>query len=109
MKCRIVLALAVFMVAAGRFESDSLSEQAAAPQPAPKPQAVEPPKPEVLDAAIRNGVDFLLKDQNEDGSWGSAERTKGLNIWAPVPGAHHAFRAAVTSLCVAALIEIGDD
>jgi len=33
------------------------------------------------------------------GSWGSAERTKGLNIYCPGPGAHHAFRAAVTSLC----------
>jgi hypothetical protein len=53
-------------------------------------------------------VTFLLKDQNPDGSWGSAERTKALNIYAPVPGAHQAFRTAVTSLCVAALIETGD-
>jgi hypothetical protein len=51
----------------------------------------------------------LLADQNPDGSWGSAERTKGLNIYAPVPGAHHAFRAAVTSLCVSALIEVDGD
>jgi hypothetical protein len=28
-----------------------------------------------------------------------------LNIYAPVPGAHQAFRAAVTSLCLSALIE----
>lgn len=61
-------------------------------------------------AAIQNGVEFLLKDQNPNGSWGSATRTKGLNIYAPVPGAHHAFRAATTSLCIAALIEVaGDD
>ena len=35
----------------------------------------------------------------------AARRTKGLNIYAPVPGAHHAFRVAVTALCVMALIE----
>ncbi len=70
------------------------------PQPKPMP-------PEELEASIRKGVAFLLHDQNKDGSWGSAERTKGLNIYAPVPGSHHAFRNAVTSLCVSALIEAG--
>jgi hypothetical protein len=61
-----------------------------------------------LEASIKRGIAFLLKDQNADGSWGSATRTKGLNIYAPVPGAHHAFRAAVTALCVLALIELDD-
>jgi hypothetical protein len=70
--------------------------------PEPKPMPAED-----LDASIRKGVEFLLKDQNKDGSWGSAERTKGLNIYAPVPGAHQAFRTAVTALCVMALIEAG--
>jgi len=32
-----------------------------------------------------------------------------LNIYAPVPGAHHAFRAAVTAMAVTALIETGAD
>ena len=59
--------------------------------------------------AIQNGLDFLIQDQNPNGSWGSATRTKGLNIYAPVPGAHHAFRAATTSLCIAALIEVAED
>ena len=72
----------------------------------PKPKPVETPKPEVIDRAIDRGVEFLLKRQNKDGSWGSARNTKGLNIYAPVPGAHHGFRAAVTSLSIAALIEI---
>jgi hypothetical protein len=53
-------------------------------------------------------VAFLLKDQNKSGSWGTAQRTKDLNIYAPVPGSHHAFRTAVTALCVAALIEVND-
>jgi hypothetical protein len=77
---------------------------------APKPKPVEPPpRPEAIDAAIQRGVAFLLKDQNKDGSWGSPTRTKGLNIYAPVPGAHHAFETAVTALCICALIEVGGD
>ena len=58
-----------------------------------------------IQAAIERGVAFLIKDQNVDGSWGSPERTKGLNITAGI-GSHHAFRTAVTALCVSALIEI---
>lgn len=65
------------------------------------------PKTKVLEKSIQRGVDFLLMRQNKDGSFGSARNTKGLNIYAPVPGAHHAFQAAVTSLCVSALIESG--
>jgi len=81
----------------------------AVPDAPPKPKPIDPPKQEAVQDAIRRGIAFLLKDQNEDGSWGSAERTKGLNIYAPPPGAHHAFQAAVTSLCIAALIEVGGD
>ena len=75
----------------------------------PKPKPIDPPKAGALEDAIQRGVAFLLRDQNKDGSWGSAERTKGLNIYAPVPGAHHAFQTAVTSLVIAALIETGGD
>jgi hypothetical protein len=74
-----------------------------------RPKPVPPPAPESIRDAIHRGVAFLLKDQNADGSWGSPHRTKDLNIYAPVPGAHHAFRAAVTALCVSALIEAGGD
>jgi hypothetical protein len=78
----------------------------AAPDLHPKPPVPVPP--EKLKAAIGRGVAFLLKTQNKDGSWGSAERTKDLNIYAPVPGAHQAFRTAVTAMCVSALIEVDD-
>jgi len=71
----------------------------------PQPPPIQPPSPERIRAAIGRGIHFLLQVQNRDGSWGSPRRTKGINIYAPVPGAHHAFRAAVTSLCLAALIE----
>ncbi len=74
----------------------------------PKPDPVPPPDRKEIDMAIRRGVDFLLEHQNPEGSWGSARRTKGLNIYAPVPGAHYSYRAAVTSLCISALIESGD-
>ena len=58
-----------------------------------------------IESSIRRGVDFLASNQNKNGSWGSARNTKGLNIYAPVPGAHDAFRAAITAMCVTALIE----
>jgi hypothetical protein len=70
-----------------------------------KPKPITPPKPEEITSAIDRGVKFLLADQRPDGSWGSAEKTKGLNIYAPPPGAHDAFKTAVTSLVVMALIE----
>ena len=74
--------------------------------PRPEP-AVPVPRAEIEDA-IRRGVDFLLGVQNPDGSWGSARQTKGLNIYAPAPGAHRSYRAATTALCLAAMIEVGD-
>ena len=73
----------------------------------PKPGPVPAPRPEDIEQAIRRGVQFLVQRQNKDGSWGSARNTKGLNIYAPVPGAHMAFRMGVTSLCVMALSEVG--
>lgn len=62
---------------------------------------------EGIESAIGRGIDFLVEDQNADGSWGSARQTKGLNIYAPIPGAHEAFRTAVTALAVSALVESG--
>ncbi len=67
--------------------------------------AVDAPGNLAIRDSIQRGIAFLLADQNRNGSWGSATRTKGLNIYAPVPGAHHAFRAATTSLCISALLE----
>jgi hypothetical protein len=71
----------------------------------PKPGPITPPKPEEISAAMERGVKFLLTDQRPDGSWGSPENTKSMNIYAPPPGAHDAFRTAVTSLAIMALIE----
>jgi len=76
-------------------------------QTGPMPKPIEPPTNEQIDRAVERGVEFLLKRQNKDGSWGSADSSRPEEIYAPVPGAHHAFKAAVTALCVSALIEIG--
>lgn len=72
----------------------------------PKPKAITPPTPAEVQESIERGVDFLLADQRPDGRWGSAERTKGLNIYAPVPGSHHGFRLAVTGLALAGLCDV---
>lgn len=74
----------------------------------PKPEPITPPTAEELQAAIDRGVDFLLQDQRPDGCWGSAEETKGLNIYASVPGSHHGFRLAVTGLVLAGLCDVED-
>lgn len=74
----------------------------------PRPASVAPLDPAALEASIARGVAFLLERQNKDGWWGSARETKDLNIYAPAPGAHDAFRAAVTGLAVWALCDGAD-
>ena len=105
---------AVVLLAAGTaYASIAFSFVRSRPSPdAPQAALSGLPRPDPADrieAAIRRGVDFLIERQNPDGSWGSARRTKGLNIYAPVPGAHRAFRAAVTALAALALVESGAD
>lgn len=87
-----------------------LAAQPPATAPVPPPAGHQLPEatPERIDAAIRAGVDFLIQDQNANGSWGSATQTKDLNIYAPVPGAHHAFRAGATGLALSGLLDAGD-
>ncbi len=69
--------------------------------------AVANGKPDI-NAAITRGVDFLVKHQNKDGSFGTAQRTKGLNIYAPLPDAHQAFHMGSCALAMHGLIESGD-
>ena len=85
------------------------SEPPAAATQGPRVEMIERPSAEAVQSSIDRGVAFLVADQNSDGSWGSATRTKGLNIFAPIPGSHHAFRSATTALCVSALIELDSD
>ncbi len=63
---------------------------------------------DTLENAITRGVDFLVTHQNKNGSWGGPTRTKGLNIYAPVPDAHQAFRVASSALALQGLLESRD-
>ena len=113
----IVLGLLTVMIPEVLWADPSRAEKADTPvsreisplaTQGPQPKPIDPPSPEEIDDAIKRGVVFLLADQRPDGSWGSPEGTKGLNIYAPPPGAHDAFRTAVTSLVVWALIDATD-
>jgi hypothetical protein len=75
----------------------------------PKPASVPQPAPEAIANAIRKGVDFLVANQNKNGSWGSAALRGGVEIYAPIPGGHQAYQTAVTAMCISALIETGGD
>ncbi len=77
-------------------------------QPPVLPELPEPTAADIQ-SAIDRGMRFLVADQNPNGSWGSATNTKDLNIYAPVPGAHHAFRTATTALALCALLEVAPD
>jgi hypothetical protein len=53
--------------------------------------------------AVSEGVKWLVDNQNPDGSWGSHESPRPIEVLADVPGSHEAFRVATTALCVIAL------
>src|SRR5262245_29838266 len=82
----------------------AVSVHAAEPNLRPPPPAPVPA--ETLDAAIRRGVEFLLRTQKPDGHWGGPHWTGGVDV-DPVPGAHDSFKTAVTAMCVEALLEVG--
>jgi hypothetical protein len=101
--CTLILALTCLPSWAG----ESPTQPPALAEIGPKPNPIVPPAAGEVEQSIRRGVEFLLKRQNEDGSWGSANITRPMEVYAPVPGAHQAFRAAVTAMCISALIETG--
>ncbi|MEM8883091.1 MAG: prenyltransferase/squalene oxidase repeat-containing protein [Planctomycetota bacterium] len=52
-----------------------------------------------VDEAIRGGVEFLVANQNANGSFGKFASANPYQLWCHVPGGHMAFRAATTALC----------
>lgn len=57
-----------------------------------------------LEKAIERGVDYLVRAQNKDGSWGSPASNL-WDIYAPVPGAYTAFHVASSALALSGLLE----
>lgn len=110
MQIRWAWLLAVAVICLPAFAGDNPAPKPpTAAETGPKPHSIEPPTAQEVEKSIRRGVEFLLKKQFKDGSWGSANITRPGDIYAPVPGSHHAFKAAVTSMCISALIETGGD
>lgn len=71
------------------------------------PQALRPATPaesiERLDGDLRAAIEWLVKAQNADGSWGSHHSPRPIEVLCNVPGSHEAFRVATSALCVMAL------
>ena len=61
----------------------------------------------LVDEAVRKGVDFLVRSQHVDGSWGESTVGRSYEVMADVPGSHRAFRVATSALCVMALQNSG--
>lgn len=96
---RIAAGLLLFVLPGANLLQAEDGNRSAAPLPSEKE----------IRKSIEHGCQFLKDTQNKDGSWGSPRQTKGLNIFAPVPGSHRAFRLAVTALCISSLIENKSD
>ncbi|MBN2577601.1 MAG: terpene cyclase/mutase family protein [Pirellulales bacterium] len=101
--CILLLSVSAGLAAEEGKKTSPLAEQGPRPRPVPTPAAGE------IDKSLKRGVEFLLKRQNKDGSWGSASINRPSEVTAPVPGAHYAFRAATTGLAISGLIEAGGD
>ncbi len=78
--------------------------QAQAPRAPTAEHQVWPRAPRVSVAeAIDGGIAWLLENQNADGSWGSHESPRPIEVFASIPGSQEAFRVATSALCVMAL------
>ncbi|MDO4584097.1 MAG: hypothetical protein Q4D62_08350 [Planctomycetia bacterium] len=69
----------------------------------PRPAEKAPVEKVAWERAVLRGVDFLLKRQNRDGSWGSPRQTKHLNIYAP-GSSHDGYRTGTTALVLESLL-----
>lgn len=61
-----------------------------------------------IDRSVARGVEFLVKDQQPDGSWGTGRETHGTEVYSMVPGSLASFRIGASSLCVMALRQVGE-
>jgi hypothetical protein len=81
------LALLLLAAAAGAGEAPTLAKH-------------NPPASRVgVEEGIRGAVEFLVRHQNKDGSFGHHVTPRTYELWCDVPGGHMAFKAATTALC----------
>ena len=81
----------------------ALAQTPAAATPAPA-QAAWPRAAHVdVKVAVDGAVKWLVENQNKDGSWGTHESPRPVEVLASIPGSQEAFRVATTALCVMAL------
>jgi len=59
--------------------------------------------------SLKKGIEFLLADQNSNGSWGSFESSRPNEVYLDNLSSHRAFHSATTALCVMALHGALDD
>jgi hypothetical protein len=103
----------LFVVLAGPWPSLAQSPASRAEEDRPRadsdrhPAPIPPVSPGELETAITHGVAYLCRNQNPDGSWGSARWTGGVDH-DPAPGAFHSLGVATTALCLEALLGAGD-
>jgi len=80
-----------------------LPQERAGDKAFPEPRAADVP----LVEALGSGVAWLVAHQAPDGSFGSHETARPIEVLASVPGSQEAFQVATTALCVIALREAG--
>src|SRR5258706_13907117 len=100
----------IIILAVGGCKSAAHSPMAAAPATQPTTQRAESPseREQRTRQAIDRGVQYLIKSQEADGSWGTGRVTRGFEVYSMVPGSLDAFRVGTTALCVMSLREFGE-
>src|SRR6266480_3712789 len=98
------------LLAVGGCKATARAPISAAPTTQPTTQKVESAseREQRIRHAIDSGVQYLVKSQQPDGSWGTGRVTRGFEVYSMVPGSLDAFRVGTTALCVMALREVGE-
>lgn len=107
MSLRILSIIAILLSVSVVFSDEETKLRYPLSAEAPRREPLDnPPSNDERITAIGRGVQFLIDCQNKDGSWGSARRTKQLNIYAPVPAGLDAFHCGTSALALASLLEV---
>ena len=72
----------------------------------PALSAQDAPERETVAAAIRKGLDYLLQQQNKDGSWGGTKNATMTSGFAN-PATYRAWQIGTTGLVTRSLLELG--